>query len=104
MIALTLLKGGADTGFNRVLPEEYKARLFHVKKEESKKITCSQVSMKRGNLTSDDVFIIDNGLRIYQVSSLLIVQKHVLSTTDCFRNQPLFCKFITEKYWFSEVI
>lgn len=63
---MTLLKGGADTGFNRVLPEAYIPRLFHVKKEGRNKITCTQVSMKRGNLTSDDVFIIDIGANIYQ--------------------------------------
>ena len=66
--ALTLLKGGADTGFKRVLPEAYEPRLFHVKKGADRKIKCTQVSLKRGNLTSDDVFIIDNGLNIYQVS------------------------------------
>ena len=71
---MTLLKGGADTGFNRVLPEAYEPRLFHVKKGADRKITCQQVSLKRGNLTSDDVFIIDNGLDIYQVSSIIINQ------------------------------
>lgn len=64
--SLTLLKGGADTGFKRVLPEAYQPRLFHVKKGDNRKITCTEVSLKRGNLTSDDVFIIDNGLNIYQ--------------------------------------
>jgi len=63
---LTLLKGGADTGFRRVLPEAYKARLFHVMKGEKKQITCSQVSLKKGNLKDGDVFIIDNGDKIYQ--------------------------------------
>jgi len=62
---LTLLKGGADTGFKRVLPEAYEPRLFHVKKE-GKRINCTQVSMKRGNLKSEDVFIVDIGLTIYQ--------------------------------------
>jgi len=63
---LTLLKGGADTGFKRVLPEAYDSRLFHVKKQANKKITCTQISQKRGNLSSDDVFILDAGLTIYQ--------------------------------------
>merc|ERR1712080_687392 len=31
-----------------------------------RKITCVQKPMKKGNLESDDVFIIDNGLTIYQ--------------------------------------
>jgi len=62
----TLLKGGADTGFNRVLPEEYPSRLFHVKKVSRTKITCTEVSLKKGNLKSADVFIIDAGNQIYQ--------------------------------------
>lgn len=63
---LTLLKGGADTGFRRVLPEAYESRLFHVKKQSSKRITCTQVSLKKSNLTSEDVFIIDTGSVLYQ--------------------------------------
>lgn len=64
--ALTLLKGGADTGFRRVLPEAYEPRLFHVQKQDRKRITCTQVSLKKGNLKSGDVFIIDRGQTIYQ--------------------------------------
>jgi len=63
---ITLLKGGADTGFRRVLPEAYKPRLFHIEKQEDKNITVVEKSMKKGNLESDDVFVIDNGLTIYQ--------------------------------------
>jgi len=64
--ALTLLKGGADTGFRRVLPESYEIRLMHVKKVTARNITMTQVSAKRGNLKEEDVFIIDNGLHLYQ--------------------------------------
>lgn len=65
---LTLLKGGADTGFNRVLPEAYTPRLFHIEKQEvgNRTITCNEIPNKIGNLESDDVFIIDNGTTIYQ--------------------------------------
>lgn len=62
----TLLKGGADTGFRRVLPENYTPRLFHIQKVSKLRITCTQVGLKRGNLKSGDVFIIDNGNKIYQ--------------------------------------
>ena len=65
--AMSLLEGGADTGFKRVLPEAYEPRLFVVQKGADKKITCSQIELKRGNLSSDNVYIIDNGLNIYQV-------------------------------------
>jgi len=64
--SITLLKGGADTGFRRVLPEQYEPRLFHIEKQSSRNITCVQKPMKKGNLEGDDVFIIDNGLTIYQ--------------------------------------
>jgi len=63
---LTLLKGGADTGFRRVLPEAYTPRMIHVMKQSNRSITCAEVSMKRGNLKENDVFIIDNGANIYQ--------------------------------------
>jgi len=64
--SLKLLKGGCDTGFNRVLPEAYKPRLFRVKKEGRNKIICTEISMKKGNLRKEDVFIIDVGKHIYQ--------------------------------------
>lgn len=62
---ITLLKGGADTGFRRVLPDVYPTRLLHVKKE-NRRITCTEIPCKKGNLTSDDVFIIDTGDVLYQ--------------------------------------
>jgi len=64
--SITLLKGGADTGFNRVLPEAYVPRLIHVEKQADRQITCKEKPMKKGNLEDDDVFIIDNGETIYQ--------------------------------------
>jgi len=64
--AMKLMKGGADTGFRRVLPENYTPRMFHVKKVSAGNIVCNEVSMKKGNLKSGDVFIIDNGKKIYQ--------------------------------------
>jgi len=62
---LTLLKGGADTGFRRVLPEAYQPRLMHVQKQ-GKVFKVTEVPMKKGNLNSGDVFIIDSGNTIYQ--------------------------------------
>jgi len=61
----TIMKGGCDTGFRRVGPTGYKSRLFQVVGEK-KQIAIFQVPMKRGNLNSEDVFILDMGLRIYQ--------------------------------------
>jgi len=61
----TIMKGGCDTGFRRVGPEGYKMRLFHIVGER-KQISVTQIPFKKGNLNSEDVFVIDCGLRIYQ--------------------------------------
>ncbi|XP_002155137.2 gelsolin-like protein 2 isoform X1 [Hydra vulgaris] len=61
----TIMKGGCDSGFKRVTPESYKTRLFHIVGER-KKISVTEIPCKRGNLNSEDVFLIDTGLRIYQ--------------------------------------
>jgi len=61
----TVMKGGCDTGFRRVGPTGYKPRLFQVVGEK-KQIAITQVPLKRGNLNSEDVFILDMGLRIFQ--------------------------------------
>jgi len=39
--SITLMKGGADTGFRRLLPEAYQPRLFHIEKQADRKITAS---------------------------------------------------------------
>ena len=60
------MKGGAATGFRHVTPTEYKPRLFQVVGER-KNIDVLEIAMKKGNVNSDDVFIFDLGLDIYQV-------------------------------------
>ena len=60
------MKGGCDTGFRRIGPDGYKMRLFQIVGER-KQISVTQIPFKRGNLNSEDVFVIDCGLRIYQV-------------------------------------
>ncbi|XP_069141091.1 gelsolin-like protein 2 isoform X2 [Argopecten irradians] len=62
---ITIMKGGADTGFRRVLPEEYKTRLFKVCGLK-KRISVLEVSPTTENLNPDDVFIVDMGLEVYQ--------------------------------------
>lgn len=61
----TIMKGGCESGFRRVLPSQYKKRLFHIVGER-KQISVTEIPCKRGNLNSEDVFVIDCGLRIYQ--------------------------------------
>ena len=61
---ITILKGGADTGFRRVVPEQPKTRLLHFKGD--RKIEVKEVPAKRGNLNSEDVFIIDTFYELWQ--------------------------------------
>ncbi|EDO43191.1 predicted protein [Nematostella vectensis] len=68
---LTIMKGGADSGFKHVLPEAYTPRLFHVFKE-GKCVIVRQKQMKRTNMCNSDVFIVDLGLVIYQWYSVLL--------------------------------
>jgi len=63
--AIIFMKGGADTGFNHVNPTKYTPRLLHISGEGSN-IEMREVSLKKGNLNDEDVFILDNGLTIYQ--------------------------------------
>lgn len=58
-------KGGAATGFRHVKPEEYKPRLFKVSGT-GKNIKATQVKVARSQITSDDVYILDDGSKFYQ--------------------------------------
>lgn len=61
---MTLLKGGADTGFRRVLPEKYEPRLFHIQGTTLKNCVVKQVPIKKGNLNDQDSFILDRGTEL----------------------------------------
>lgn len=63
--SLTYMSGGADSGFRHVQPEQYQHRLFHFCGTR-KNIQVKQVPLSKDRLKSDDVFILDRGLEIYQ--------------------------------------
>lgn len=63
--SITLLEGGCDSGFRHVKPEEYKLRLLHFQKVK-RNIVVKEVAPYHQNLNSGDVFILDNGLEIFQ--------------------------------------
>jgi len=63
--SITLMEGGAETGFNHVTPEEYTPRLLHFSGKR-KAITVNEVPCCESRLKSDDVFILDLGLNLYQ--------------------------------------
>lgn len=60
-----IMEGGAETGFRHVAPEEYKPRLMHFSGQ-GRKVTVKEVPAVRSRLTSNDVFILDLGLTLYQ--------------------------------------
>ncbi|XP_071808772.1 gelsolin-like protein 2 [Asterias amurensis] len=62
---LNLMNGGADTGFRHVKPEEYQPRLLHFSGTR-KSIVTKERPLSKFSLKSDDVFILDLGLEIYQ--------------------------------------
>jgi len=62
---LRILDGGVDSGFNHVEPESYKPRLLHIKGTRGN-ISARQVELSCSSLNSGDVFILDNGLNVYQ--------------------------------------
>lgn len=61
---ITLLSGGVDSGFKHVEPEKYEPRLLHIKGQ--KKVRVTQVDKSRDSMNSGDVFILDQGLKLYQ--------------------------------------
>eukprot|EP00795_Rhopilema_esculentum_P012114 gene12114-2720_t len=63
---IQILKGGADSGFRRVVPDSPKTRLLHFKGTTLKNIVIKEIAAKRGNLNSEDVFIIDGFFELYQ--------------------------------------
>ncbi|XP_065178187.1 gelsolin-like protein 1 [Sycon ciliatum] len=63
--AMQIWKGGVDSGFRHVKPEEYEPRLLHFSGTR-KNIVVKEVELLKANVHSDDVFILDLGLTIYQ--------------------------------------
>jgi len=62
--AMQVMNGGVDSGFNHVKPTEYKPRLFQMKGK--KNVSVNEVPLARDSLNQGDVFVLDNGLMVYQ--------------------------------------
>lgn len=59
-----ILKGGVDSGFNKVKAEDYRPRLMHVKGK--KHIRVQEVPLAVASLNNGDVFVLDLGLELIQ--------------------------------------
>lgn len=60
---INILDGGVESGFKKVPLKEYKPRLLHIKGR--KNVRVAQVPLSRDSLNSEDVFVLDSGLVIY---------------------------------------
>jgi gelsolin len=61
---LIYLKGGIDSGFQRVAPSSYKPRMFIVHNL-NKKLITEEIELSKENLNSDDSFILDLGEELF---------------------------------------
>ncbi|KAL4226173.1 hypothetical protein ACF0H5_014159 [Mactra antiquata] len=62
---ITVMNGGAESGFRHVKPEEYTPRLLHFSGNK-KQVEVREIRRNKDNLKQDDVYILDLGLNIYQ--------------------------------------
>jgi gelsolin len=60
---LVYLKGGIESGFNHIEPTTYNARLLQFKGKRTIRIT--EVPMQRDSLNAGDVFMLDDGFKIF---------------------------------------
>jgi hypothetical protein len=61
---ICIMKGGIESGFNKVKPAEYKPRLLHMKG--SKQVRVTEVPLSNKSLNDGDVFLLDAGLELFQ--------------------------------------
>ncbi|XP_063692078.1 gelsolin-like protein 2 [Bolinopsis microptera] len=66
---ISLMKGGADSGFKHVKPTEYKPRLFQFVGTTYANTVIKEVGLYKQSLNKEDVFVLDNGLQIYQINT-----------------------------------
>ncbi|XP_067684710.1 gelsolin-like protein 2 [Haliotis asinina] len=62
---ITVMRGGAETGFRHVKPEEYTPRLLHFSGTR-RNVEVREVPLCKSRVNSDDVFILDLGTKIFQ--------------------------------------
>jgi len=62
---ISILKGGVDSGFNHVKPNDYKPRLLHFKGNKEQ-VRITEVKLEWKSLNNGDTFLLDNGLELIQ--------------------------------------
>jgi len=66
---IQLLKGGAESGFRHVKPTEYKPRLYQFVGTTYANTVIKEVGLYKQSLNKEDVFVLDNGLKIFQINT-----------------------------------
>jgi len=64
---IKVMEGGIESGFHHVSPVEYKARLLQIRGV-GHHVACTQVDFSSKAFNTDDCFILDMGLQVYQWS------------------------------------
>jgi len=62
---IIIQKGGIESGFNKVKPDDYKPRLLHMKGNKER-VRVTEVALSWKSLNDGDVFLLDAGLAIWQ--------------------------------------
>jgi hypothetical protein len=63
---LQVMQGGIESGFNKMRPAEYRPRLLHLRGSKMGKVRQVEVPLTRSSLNSDDVFVLDAGMQLFQ--------------------------------------
>jgi len=85
------MEGGCATGFRHVEPTKYEPRLFLVKKK-GRRVTVTQIPMRRSLINSGDVFIMDLGLQIYQFNGSSSSKARLVSKCILLRSSPSYLR------------
>jgi len=86
------MKGGADTGFRQVKPEEYTPRLLHFSGTR-RHVEVREVSRATGSLKSGDVFILDMGNNLFQWNGSGSNKDERMKVSNVFRQMWLLNRF-----------
>jgi len=62
---MEVMHGGVESGFNKVKPEEYENRLFHISGRRKKGIKAEEIDLTVANLNNNDTFLLDAGTVLY---------------------------------------
>eukprot|EP01080_Neovahlkampfia_damariscottae_P009734 gene9734-2061_t len=93
---IKILKGGIESGFNKIKPQDYKPKLLHIKGKT--RIHVMEVPLSCESLNEGDAFVVDAGLKSY-----IWFGKHV-GKNEKFRAAGVARDIKSERKGFKEII